>query len=168
MKTSIVPAQITTVEDKIFGSLSMQQLVLLVSPFFLGFVAFIILPPNLQFVLYKFGVIGVLFVVCGLLAIRIKGKLLIFWIGTIAQYNTRPRYYVYDKTDQYLRDEPEVSPQQDKQKIEVTSRDELPQMAVIDTADRVKFEEIMRDPRAQFKFRAGKDGKLNVIIKEIK
>src|SRR6266487_1064357 len=97
MKSSIVPAQITTVEDKVAGNLSLSQLLLLAAPVFIGSAIYIIFPPSLGAAAYKLAIVTIIGVIFGLLAIRIKGRIMLLWVITIARYNLRPRHYIYDK-----------------------------------------------------------------------
>src|SRR6266576_4782423 len=99
MRTSIVPAQITTVEDKVAGNLGLTQLLLLAAPVFISTATYIVLPPNLGAAAYKIVMMTVIAVVFGLLAIRIKGKILLLWAIMITRYNLRPRHYIFDKND---------------------------------------------------------------------
>ena len=97
MKVTVVPAQITTVEDRIAGNLSMSQMMLFAVPVFGGSALFAVLPPFMGGSPYKYALLGILaLVACGL-AIRIKGKILLFWLLLIMRYNARPTYYLYDK-----------------------------------------------------------------------
>src|ERR1019366_4023701 len=97
MKVTVVPAQITTIEDRIAGNLSFSQLLLLAAPVFGGSALYIILPPTMHSAPYKLTVIAVLIFLCGLLAIRIKGKILLLWFVVLLRYNLRPRYYIFNK-----------------------------------------------------------------------
>jgi hypothetical protein len=167
MKYTIVPAQVTTVEDRIAGNLSMNQLLLLIAPVFLSTVLYVILPPNLHFALYKVGFMLALLILCCLSAIRIKGKILILWIITISRYNLRPKYYLYNKNslsgrEQYLNATSFIE--------EVTKDDahvraeRLPRLA---TADKVLVEQLMDNPASNLSF-ISKKGRLNVVFTEIK
>jgi hypothetical protein len=168
MRQTVVPAQIITVEDKIIGNLSMQQLGLLLAPLFLGIIFFVMLPPNFKLVLYKLAIVVVAFIICGTLAIRIQGKVVFYWLILLFSYRSRPRFHVYDRSDLYLRrgqstkttkqDEHAAPPEQPKRAIEV------PQVAV---ADAIKITDVMNDPRARLRF-VNKKGKLHVVIQEIK
>lgn len=53
MRASIVPSQITTVEDKIIGSLSVKQAILIIFPVLIGFLAMLLSPPFGRLVFYK-------------------------------------------------------------------------------------------------------------------
>ena len=75
MRTTVVPAQITSVEDKIAGNLSFTQLLLLVTPLFLGISLLILLPPFGVFAVYKIIISSAVTIVCISLAIRIRGRL---------------------------------------------------------------------------------------------
>src|SRR5437868_6746891 len=103
MKTTLVPAQITTVEDKIAGSLSLSQLILLCVPIFLGGAVYALFPPFLHLTLIKTLLVVLLVITFSLFSIRIKGKILLSWLIVIGRYNLRPSYYIYNKNDVHLR-----------------------------------------------------------------
>ncbi len=168
MKTTIVPAQITSVEDRIAGALTFKQLILLVTPVFMSTALFILLPPFTQFHTYKLFILLFITVTCMVLAIRIRGRLVLEWIVTISRYNLRPLYYVFNKNDASGRD---ISPA--KRSKSVRNRDEVPKSApvprlVFSTGDVINFEHTLSNPDADLYFLRSKKGALRVHIKEIK
>lgn len=168
MKATIVPAQITTVEDKIAGNLSLNQLVLLVASVFIGSAIFIVLPPSLEFMVYKAVIIGIVAVICCALAIRIKGRILLLWLTIILKYRMRPRYYIFNKNSLYLR-EPQNKAQQ--REIVEAQEDEIPEEIIatsISLADAVRLKDIIADPRANLHFKRDRKGALRVYITEVK
>ncbi len=168
MKTTIVPAQVTTVEDKIAGNLGFTQLLLLVTPVFLSGALFGFFPPFLKVAPYKLVLGGLLALVCITLAIRIKGKILLSWISIISRYNVRPRFYLFDKNDSYLRTSPsDQQALESEPVIEVREAyDLLPELMPM--SERVRLETAVLDPRADFHFKTTKKGALRVYIREIK
>lgn len=70
MKTTIVPAQITTVEDTIAGNLSLNQILLLASPVFLDSALFVVLPPFYHAAAYKIILLIAIAVLCALMSTR--------------------------------------------------------------------------------------------------
>src|SRR5882724_13724652 len=104
MRSAIVPAQITTVEDRVAGNLSLTQLVLLLMPPLLGGLIFASLTPVLHLAPYKI-VLTLLFTAFfGVAAIRVQGKLAIMWAVILLRYAVRPRYHVFNKNSAYLRE----------------------------------------------------------------
>lgn len=97
MKVTVVPAQVTTVEDRIAGSLSMSQILLLSVPIFLGSFLYMILPPGMHGAIYKYLLLGLLTFVCCILAIRIKGTIVLLWLVILGKYFGRPRRYSFMK-----------------------------------------------------------------------
>lgn len=168
MRISIVPAQITTVEDKIAGNISVQQAMLLGVPILFGFIIALIFPPSGQFVAYKIAIVLGLFVICGSLAIRIKDRIIAQWLKLFVIYSARPLYYVYDKNSTYLRN-PEatdivvekIATIQPVKKTAVT-------MNSISPKEFIRLEQFATDIRAGMKFEIGKKGELNVHITEVK
>jgi len=163
-----VPAQITTVEDKIIGPLSMQQLGLLLAPLFLGIILTVMLPPNFKLVLYKVVVVLVVAAICGTLSIRIQGKVVFYWLILLFSYRSRSRFHVYDRSDPYLRRGQSTKTAKPAENTEAAAQPkktiEVPQIAL---PDAIKITDVMNDPRAKLRF-VNKKGKLHVVIQEIK
>jgi hypothetical protein len=168
MKSTIVPAQITTVEDKIAGSLTLSQLLLLAAPVFGGAMLYILFPPNLRFTPYKIGVSSILLLAFSLMAIRVKGKILLLWAIILVRYNLRPRYHIYDKNETHLRDagtEPaEADAAADTPEAEQTAIAALPQLSIADT---VQLERLLANPQANVTFVPTKKGGLHVTFTEV-
>jgi len=91
VKQTIVPAQVTTVEDKIVGSVSFKQLLLFVTPVFMGVLTYAFIPPFMSFGLIKIFLWSLLSIVCFTLAIRVKQQLIIDWLVIIGRFRRRPR-----------------------------------------------------------------------------
>jgi hypothetical protein len=169
MRVSIVPAQITTVEDKIAGNISVQQAILLGAPILFGFILALVFPPSGQFVTYKIILVAILFAVCGSLAIRVKDRIVAQWLKLFVIYCARPEHYIYDKNSTYLRD---------AEAVESTTLDEVtdiqpfkkPIVAAnnISPKEFVRLEQFATDTRAGIKFEVGKKGELNVHVTEVK
>jgi hypothetical protein len=168
MRISIVPAQITTVEDKIAGNVSVPQAMLLGIPILFGFIIALLFPPSGQFVAYKIAIVIGLFVICGSLAIRVKDRIVAQWLKLFAIYCARPLYYVYDKNSTYLRgiDTSEVIPE----KVAETLPTKKPIMTTnnISPKEFVRLEQFATDTRVGMKFEIGKKGELNVRVTEVK
>lgn len=168
MRISIVPAQITTVEDKIAGNVSVQQAALLGIPILLGFIIAVVFPPSGQFVAYKIAIVFGLFIVCGSLAVRIKDRIIAQWLKLFAVYCARPLYYVYDKNSTYLR----FNGVEEIVVDEVNEAQSVKKPPIITTSispkEFVRLEQFATDVRAGMRFEVGKKGELNVRITEVK
>ncbi len=168
MRISIVPAQITTVEDKIIGNITVQQAMLLGVPILVGFIIAIVFPPAGQFVTYKIAIVLGLFAICGSLAIRIKDRIIAKWIKLFVVYSARPLYYVFDKNSTYLRNHEE------SEVVAETTEDVKPIKKPVTLTNNISPKEFVRleqfatDARAGMKFEVGKKGELNVHITEVK
>lgn len=167
MRTTTVPAQITTVEDKIAGELSLTQLLLLVAPIFGGSAVFVVLPPFFASAPYKIVAIVCVAVLFASLAIRIKGKIVLSWLMILVRYNIRPRYYLFNKNSTHLRYIPKSeAPQESVAKAEPkkTLRAALPRLT---TAELVQVEHLIANPQANLHFITDKKGGLSVRITEV-
>ncbi len=166
MKQTVVPAQVTTVEDKIAGNISFKQMLLLVAPVFLGGAMYVFLPPFLGYSIYKIVLWFLFALVCSTLAVRIKGRLVVDWIVIRSKYNLRPTFYTYNKNSLQLRkkldDVPEASDANESVVKKKYIRHE------VDFGSLKRLEEIILEPKANLVFHATKKGGLRVSIKEVK
>lgn len=168
MKTTIVPAQITTVEDKVTAHLSFTQLLLLMTPVFLGGATFVFLPPFANYALYKLFIALFVALICITLAIRIRGRLILEWIGILSRYNLRPQHYVFDKNTTYFRNIPKRAEEAAEAKeVIVTSKIKKQQTKPFRMKNAVAIESAMADPDSEFHFKVNKNGGLSVNLKEI-
>lgn len=168
MRTTIVPAQITSVEDRITGNLSFKQLLLMITPVFMSMALFICLPPFAGYKVYKVVISVVIAVICLGLALRIKGRLVIDWAMILSRYNLRPTYFVYNKNNSTARTviakkHARPAEQSEPQK----AKSPMPQF-VYNTGDEMSFEERLINPAANLHFTFSKKGGLRVHVKEIK
>lgn len=167
MKIAVVPAQVTTVEDRIIGSLGFSQILLLVVPVFMNAGIFVVAPPFMGGAVYKYVVMGVVAMFFCVLAIRIKGKILAFWLVTILRYNLRPKYYLFNKNVTTLREDyPMKRKQHNLQKEETKEKVRMtrPQLDIPTTA---RVLATIENPAARVRFEAGKKGNLHVRLTEI-
>lgn len=168
MRTTTVPAQVTTVEDRIAGRLGLTQLLLLITPIFGGSAIFVVFPPFFTYAVYKAVLITCVAALCALLAIRIKGKILLFWAITLLRYNMRPRYYLFNKNSTHEREI--VMPTEIEDALEdgtiAQTVKPLPK-ASLTIAERVQIESLLADPTANIHFTANKKGELSVHLTEV-
>lgn len=168
MKTTTVPAQVTTVEDKIAGNLNASQLFLLVLSVLSAFILYLVFPPTMKLTIPKLLLCVLSMVLFSSLAIRIRGQILARWMVLIARYNLRPRFYVYNKNDLFLRDMKSVEVEQE----ETISAAHKPILAMPDfhvpVTKLVELEQSLSDPRSALAFETNKKGGLDVRITEIK
>lgn len=172
MKTTTVPAQVTTVEDKIAGNLTLSQLLLLITPLFVGSIIYVIVPRPMHLSIIKAALSFLILVICGMLAIRIKGKIVLFWLITVLRYALRPRYYIYNKNDLYLRESEELKwtpiQQASEEPPEIAEATSLTPVAEMTPIQRLRLENAMADPRSKLHFIANRRGGLRVHITEVK
>jgi hypothetical protein len=168
MRTTIVPSQITTVEDRIAGRLGLSQLLLLISPIFGGSLIFVVLPPFFNYAVYKIVLIVCIASFSALLAIRIKGKILLFWAITLIRYNTRPRYYLFNKNSAHTREIVLPADIEDESAEETTTQAAIPIRQInLTTAERVQIEDLLANPAANVHITTNKKGELRVHLTEI-
>jgi hypothetical protein len=166
VKTTIVPAQITTIEDRIAGNLGLSQLLLLSMPVFMGGAIYICLPPTMHNAAYKLSVISILSIACCILSIRIKGKILLIWLIVILRYNFRPRHYVFNKNTLTGRDafDNRNAPAKKNEKVPKVVKHK--RQTLLNTQEIVNLHNILENPAANLTFKNTK-GDLHVLITEI-
>lgn len=168
MKTQVIPAQITTVEDRIAGNLNLTQLLLLMFPVLFGAIVYIVLLPAFAFSWYKIPLILLSVIVCVTLAIRVRGKLVLSWLTVILAYNLRAKYYVFDKNDSFLRKM--QLPMFEKKKhalFKKATKDEkqkvLPSLSV---SDLLKLEDLVNNPKYNFTLKNSAKGGFYVAFEQ--
>ncbi len=162
MKVSAIPAQVTTVEDRIAGNLNLTQLLLLASPLFLVAVIMFLLPPYGKYSLYKLIVAVIISSVSATLAIRINDKIVLELIKIRLKFELRPHLYVYGK--QKITPEPEETIQVTKvpRKLKTVS---APKLELSKTA-RHRSQKLLADRRVKVVF-SSKEGGLNVKVSAV-
>lgn len=168
MKTQVIPAQITTVEDKIAGNLNLTQIMLLLFPAFWTTIIFTILSPRLQFTLYKAPLVLVVLFLCLVLALRIKGKVVLSWVITILHYNLRPKYYIFNKNDSYMRnlDLPDFKNKLKTQPKKVKVSEEIQVKPSASIGELIKLDGLLANPKYSFSFKSTKKGGMNVAFEQ--
>lgn len=167
MKTTVVPAQVTTVEDRIIGKLGFSQIILLMVPVFLSAGIFTLLPPVMNGALYKYVLMALSLIVCGILSIRVKGKIIVLWLVTVLRYNLRPKYYLFDKNTTAFRDEYKSTSLEDEETIDQpTEKPQKPEK--LDDISTIKTRQIIDDLTADVRFETDKKGGLHVRFTKIK
>ena len=170
MRTTIIPAQITTVEDKIAGNLNFTQILLLMVPVFWTTIVYVCLAPKMQIAWYKLPLAISVLVVCLILSLRIKGKVVLSWLLVLLRFNLRPKFYVFNKNEAYLRtlDLPaieKVSPRLIHNTAKV--KREIPATQIKDE-ELVKLENLINRKGVSLSFKLGKGGGLNVAFEQVK
>ena len=167
MKTTTVPAQVTTVEDRLAGNLSLTQLLLLVSPVFISCLLYVVFPPFLKVSLFKVSISVLIFLFFSIMSIRVRGKIIIMWLLLVLKYRNRPKYYLYDKNDRIFR---KTNTEILEQVVPVKAKEpEDEKQPIIDlaTPDIARLEIAIADPRSNFNFKQTRKGVLSVHITEI-
>lgn len=165
MKITVVPAQVTTVEDRILGSLSFSQMMLVVGPIFIGAGMFASLPPVMEGSPYKYIMIALLISMGSMLAIRIKGKIIALWLVVIVRYNLRPKYYLFNKNSYVNRRDYSVASQQlDEDEPAETESSVVSRLSLPET---IKALAAISDSSSKVQFITTKKGGLHVRLTEI-
>ena len=103
MRRTRIPAEITSVEDRIVGDLSLPQLVLLTFPAVVVAGIYLAVPPVAGITTLKIVLVAVLSLLSSLLAVRREGRLLGTFVFEWLTYSTRSHVFVSDKNTSALR-----------------------------------------------------------------
>jgi len=159
VRQTVIPAQITTVEDKIVANLNLTQIVLVACSLFIGIFIFAVLPQKLHFNLYKLPLIGLSTLICFTLALKVKGRVVINWILLLAGYYLRPSYYIFDKNEAFLREIDFFPEIKKKKKIQPKPAPaESKNSAVIPITDFARLERILIAHRGKLNLKFHKEG----------
>jgi hypothetical protein len=162
MKTSIVPAQVTSLEDVIAANLTLTQLVLLTLPIFISAIIFVFLPPLMHIKIYKIVLLIMISAPLLILAIRVRGQVLIKSAIALINYSTRPRIYL-SSVSQKCRCTEEVGYTSSKQEIQPEDRVTFKPEPI----EPIKIRALENALRSkQLQFITNSDGQLNVVIRD--
>ncbi len=167
MRSQVIPAQITTVEDKIAGNFSLTQIMLLLMPVLIATFIYTFLPPTMTFVIYKLVLASIFAVLSITLAVRVKGRIISSWLVVLIRYNIRPKYYIYNKNSVIYREviKPEVQNIVVKQKHDEKVAQK--QLNSPDIKDVLKLRHLLDTTDFNLTYRSGKKGGLNVAFEKI-
>jgi len=170
MRTTVIPAQITTVEDKIAGSLNMTQVMLLMVPVIFTTVAYAILPQRMHIEVYKIVLVLIVLLISLILSLRIKGKVVLSWLVILFTYNVRARYYVFNKNDIFLRDI--VLPKTHKNQAKLLEKAILTNEAKLKAKlphiqDSIRIKNFIKNPNYSLSLKPTKKGGLYVVANKI-
>lgn len=169
MKTRVIPAQITTVEDKIAGNLSLTQILLLMTPVFWMMVVYALLVPQMQFSWYKLPLFLIVLFACLILSLRIKGRVMLHWLVTLLRYNLRPKYYLFDKNESYMRTLYLPAFERNRRKLFSKSPAKQEKKATnpnISFGDLIRLENLITNPKYSLSVKLGRKGGLNVAFEQ--
>jgi len=168
MKTTVVPAQITTVEDKIAGALTLPQIVLLVIPMVFGALIYASILPKMHFNSIKMAILMTEFIFFGGMAVRINGKILGDWLIIFLRYSLRPRRYISTKEDLIHR---EIALDNEKQIIvseKKPLKKEFKAKDPLSLKEELSIEKIFDNDELSVSIKPSKKGGLSVSFKPIK
>lgn len=169
MRSTVIPAQITTVEDRIAGNLNLTQMILLIIPILWTMVVYILFFPVMNFVLYKLPIIASITILCLILALRIKGKVVLQWLIILLRYNLRPKYYLFNKNESYLRvlDLPVFPKKQRKLFSKAPAKQEKKATKpAISFGDLARLDNLIANPKYSLSVKLGRKGGLNVGLEQ--
>ena len=157
MRTTIIPAQITTVEDKIAGSLNMTQILIMMFPVLWTALVYILLFPSMKLTSFKLVLIIFATATSGILALRIKDKIVAEWLGVLLKYRLRPKYYLFNKNDLTNRtlDIPELPVEQIIIKKKVDKSVQTKNFD-LDIFDQVKLEHLINSGKVALHYQLSK------------
>jgi hypothetical protein len=162
MKTTIIPAQITTVEDKIAGKLSLIQVMILMIPVFWAGFVYIALTPRMEFASYKVIISIPVLIIAFIFSLRIDDKLVINWFVLLLRYNLRPKYYVFNKNDNFLRTLDLPVLQKKTAKVVKAEKETAPNTRC-GISEQITFEK----DKENIRFKTNGKGGINVIFNQI-
>ena len=170
MRTQVIPAQITTVEDKIAGNLNGTQLFLMMIPILYTTLDYAVFYPHMHVTGIKIISALIVLVTSVLLSLRIKGKVVFNWMIVILAYNLRPKYYVCNKNDTYLRNLDLIIPEKRHHTFtsdsHVAKKDSstVPEYQI---QELLQLERLVGNTKLGLRFRSNRKGGLNVAFNKI-
>lgn len=163
MRTTVVPAQITTVEDRIAGNLTFAQVLLLVASLIVAGAMYMSLPPHLHLGSLKLSLICLQFVILGGLALRVRGRIVADWLVLYPRFASRPRVYLFTKNDLIGRD---VVSAEQKQvaKASAPAKKIVAPVSAPSLEDQDRIGNLLDNPSLTVRFALAKKGGIDVSL----
>ncbi len=167
MKTTVVPAQITSVEDRIAGNFTFAQVLLLVAALLIATFLYVGVGPRLHLTVWKLSLIGLQFGVFGGLAIRYNGKIFAQWLVIYLRFFSRPRQYVFTKKDLAERNIllPIVKRAKPSQRPKVQVVQATPALSLL---EQLRVDSLIENPSLSVSFELSKKGGIDVSLTPVK
>ena len=163
MRNTVIPAQITTVEDKIAGNLNLTQILLLMTPILITTLLYSLVSPAMKLTVFKMILVGLSSLVCGILAIRVKGRVVLNWLAVWIKFKLRPSFFVFNKNDCYLREI--ETPSKNNNQVKVIKK--LPVLKTEKSmleVDAVKLLHVINNQKNSLRFVFNQKGGLRVAL----
>jgi len=170
MRTTVIPAQVTTVEDKIAGNLNLTQILILMVPVFWTTIVYTFFAPSMRLAWYKLPLILIVLFICLILSLRIKGKVVLEWLFVLLRYHVRPKIYCFDKNDEYQRvlDLPVFEKKPIKLLNAKTVKKEVKHTAQkLNLGDFIKLDNLLGNSKYTVSYKSGRKGGINVAFEKI-
>ncbi len=167
MKTTVVPAQVTTVEDRIAGSLTFPQIVLLIIPLIVSTAIYTCIPLRMHLGITKIILICLQFLLFGLLAVRFRGKIIAEWLVIYLRFASRPRKYIFTKNDIVARDI-ETTTLEKPKVLNRPIQEEANAPSPLPLPDKTKVDRLLANPSLTVSFKLAQKGGLDVSLKPVK
>lgn len=149
MRTTVIPAQVTTVEDTIAGNLNLTQIVLLVASLFVNTFVYALVPEQMSFSIPKLILMAIIFAVFICLSLRIKGRVVISWLVILSAYAFRSHIYIFTKNTLFARDIEVPQPVEEKNIVKVKK----PRKAESSPAPDFDYASVIRNTGLNLRFR---------------
>lgn len=167
MKTAIVPAQVTTIEDRIAGNFTISQLMILMAGMGLATLIYLLTAPRYQFNPLKLIAITTVVALIAPLAIRIQGKIVADWLIILTRFWQRPHRYIFTKNDAASRSVPiaEAKSKPLEQKAVSPVRKLTEQLSM---HDQTSVDELLDNPGLAVRFVVAEKGGIDVSLTPVK
>ena len=118
--------------------------------------------------LFKIILVSVFAAFCSIMAIRIKGKIVLLWLVVLLRYHARPRIHVLNKnTATHRADYPPV-PDMDLKPTELAEEATKHVLLPLGDGEKIHLLETLNDPMSHLRIELTKKGGFNVRISEAK
>ena len=166
MRQTRIPAQITTIEDKIAGNLSFMQILLLMIPIVTSLIIYALLTPTMRIASYKVILFMVITCISMVLALRIKKRVVLQWLIMISRFNLRPRFYLFSKHDLYQR-ELIIDKAENVEILEKASQKTKAETKNQSVSELALIQQFLKDPSYSLSFKSGKGG-IHVAFEQVR
>ncbi len=162
MRSRVIPAQITTVEDKIAGNFNFTQILLIMTPVLIAALLYTLIPTQMSFGKGKIIFTVMSAIIFLTLAVRVKNKIIGEWLVVWLRFKLRPEIYVFDKNDNYLRPVFAKEAVKAEEKIKIVKK--VVTKETVSDEDKVRWQNIIEGRNKSLSFEFNQKGGLHVAL----
>jgi hypothetical protein len=137
-------------------------------PVFWTTAVYALFAPTMHLTLYKYPLSGIVLLISLILSLRVRGTVVFNWLLILVAYRFRPKTYVFNKNDAYMRtvDVIPIDTKPVTRKAKSVNKSPSETLVQVSIGEYTQLERLIRDKRLAISYRTNGKGGLNVAFSQ--